>query len=63
MIKFFKPQKKYRINDSTIDWTYIGLTSNNRDGIYTFVDEVNCKRKQYKQSEIKELNIKRSNDK
>ena len=59
MIKFFKPQKKYNIEQSTIQWTFLGTTSNgNQYCTYTLVDEKNWKRKQFKWGELKDMQVK-----
>ena len=59
----FRPGKKYNIEDATIDWTFIGsTTTGGLYATYTFVDTKNWKRKQYKNTELKKLNINIANE-
>lgn len=54
----FKPQKKYCIDNTDIEWVFLGSTSyGNKYAVYSFYDRVARKRKQYKYNELKKLNI------
>lgn len=54
----FNKGKKYRFEDSIIDWVFLGKCSNGQAyDTYTFFDRKNQKRKQYKRGELKDLNI------
>jgi hypothetical protein len=54
----FNKGKKYRFEDSVIDWTFLGKCNNGTTwDTYTFFDRKNQKRKQYKRNELKNLQI------
>ena len=60
----FNKGKKYRIEDSIIDWVFLGKCSNGQEyDTYTFFDRKNQKRKQYKRNELKDLSIFLNEDK
>jgi len=54
----FNKGKKYRFEDSIIDWVFLGKCSNGQAyDTYTFFSRTLQKRKQFKRGELKDLNI------
>lgn len=59
----FNKGKKYRFEDSIIDWVFLGKCSNGQAyDTYTFFDRKNQKRKQFKRGELKDIQIKLINE-
>lgn len=53
-----KVGRKYNIDASTINWTYLGSTTTGEWATHTFIDTDNWKRKQFKNKEIKNLKFR-----
>ena len=59
----FNKGKKYRFENSIIDWVFLGKCSNGQSyDTYTFVDRKNHKRKQFKRNELKDIQIRLINE-